>query len=90
VPSVEEITGWVGPENNQQPVTTKRSVETEVVVVNGETLVIGGLYKESNIENESKIWLLGDIPILGGLFKTKQSTKNNTDLLIFITPQIIE
>jgi len=89
-PSVEEITGWVGPANNQQPITTKRSVETEVVAVDGETIVIGGLYKEGKIENESKLWLLGDIPILGHLFRTKTITKTKTDLMIFITPKIID
>jgi len=89
-PSVEEITGWVGPTNNQQPITTKRSVETEVVVVNGETVVIGGLYKEGKIEKESKLWLLGDIPVLGNLFKSKNTTTNKTDLMIFITPELVE
>jgi len=89
-PTVEEITGWVGPENNQQPITTKRSVETEVVVADGATLVIGGLYKEAKIENVSKVWLLGSIPILGHLFRHKTTTDNKTDLMIFITPQIID
>jgi len=89
-PSVEEITGWVGPTNNQQPITTKRSVETEVVVINGETVVIGGLYKEGKIEKESKLWLLGDIPILGNLFKSTNTTTNKTDLMIFITPELVE
>lgn len=89
-PMVEEITGWVGPQTNQQPITTKRSVETEVVVTDGETVVIGGLYKEGNIENESKIWLLGDIPIIGNLFKNKTITENRTDLMVFITPKITE
>lgn len=89
-PTVEEITGWVGPENNQQPITTKRSVETEVVVADGATLVIGGLYKEAKIENVSKVWLLGSIPILGHLFRHKTTTDSKTDLMIFITPQIID
>jgi len=89
-PTVEEITGWVGPANNQQPVTTKRSVETEVVVANGETLVIGGLYKEAKIVNRSQVWLLGSIPILGHLFRYKTTTRAKTDLMIFITPQIID
>jgi len=89
-PSVEEITGWVGPTNNQQPITTKRSVETEVVVTNGETVVIGGLYKEGKIEKESKLWLLGDIPVIGNLFKSKNTTTNKTDLMIFITPELVE
>ena len=89
-PQVEEITGWVGPSDNQQPITTKRSVKTDIVVVNGETVVIGGLYKEGEIKNESKIWLLGDLPLLGWLFKTENTVKNKTDLLIFITPEILE
>jgi len=61
-----------------------------VVVTDGETIVIGGLYKESKIENESKVWLLGNIPILGYLFRSKQTTNNKTDLMIFITPQTVE
>ncbi|MCP4633929.1 MAG: AMIN domain-containing protein [candidate division Zixibacteria bacterium] len=88
-PTVEEITGWVGPANNQQPITTKRTVQTEVLVTEGETVVIGGLYKEGNIKNDSKIWLLGDIPILGHLFKSSNTKKNKTDLMIFITPQLV-
>lgn len=88
-PTVEEITGWVGPADNQQPITSKRSVRTDVIVKNGETLVIGGLMKESTITRIDGVWLLSDIPLIGELFKhrTKQSTK--TDLMILITPSIL-
>lgn len=88
-PTVEEITGWVGPADNQQPITSKRSVRTDVIVKNGETLVIGGLMKESTISSIEGIWLLSDIPLIGELFKhrTKQTAK--TDLMILITPSIL-
>lgn len=88
-PTVEEITGWVGPANNQQPITSKRSVRTDVIVKNGETLVIGGLMKESTISSIEGVWLLSDIPLIGELFKhrTKQTAK--TDLMILITPSIL-
>jgi len=88
-PTVEEITGWVGQADNQQPITSKRSVRTEVIVKNGETLVIGGLMKENTITRVDGVWLLSDIPLIGELFKhrTKQSTK--TDLMILITPSIL-
>lgn len=88
-PTVEEITGWVGPTDNQQPITSKRSVQTDVVVKNGETLVIGGLMKENTITSVDGVWLLSDIPFIGELFKhrTEQSTK--TDLMILITPSIL-
>jgi len=88
-PTVEEITGWVGPANNQQPITAKRSVQTDVMVKSGETLVIGGLMKESVIEKVQGIWLLSDIPVLGELFKHRSKQNTKTDLMILITPSII-
>jgi len=88
-PVVEEITGWVGPADNQQPITSKRSVNTDVIVRNGETLVIGGLMKESVIENTTGVWLLSDIPILGELFKHRSRQNSKTDLMILITPTVL-
>lgn len=89
LPSVEEITGWVGPDDNQQPITAKRSVDTDVIVKTGETLVIGGLMKENTIENVNGVWLISDIPVLGELFKHRSRQKSKTELMIFITPTII-
>jgi type II secretory pathway component GspD/PulD (secretin) len=88
-PTVEEITGWVGPTDNQQPITSKRSVRTDVIVKNGETLVIGGLIKEVTITTVDGVWLLSDIPFLGELFKHRTETNSKTDLMILITPSII-
>ncbi len=88
-PVVEEITGWVGPADNRQPITSKRSVKTDVIVKSGETLVIGGLIKENLIESTRGIWLLSDIPFLGELFKHRTRQNSKTDLMILITPTAI-
>jgi len=70
--------------------TTKRSAKTSVVVKDTDTVVIGGLIQDSDQVTESKIPLLGDIPGLGWLFKTKNTTRDKTNLLIMLTPRIIK
>ena len=70
--------------------TTKRSAKTSIVVKNTDTVVIGGLIQDSDQVTESKIPLLGDIPFLGWLFKTKNTTREKTNLLIMLTPRIIK
>jgi general secretion pathway protein D len=74
---------------NVGPTTTKRSTKTSVVVKDNQTVVIGGLMQEKQIENLTKVPLLGDIPILGWLFKYKTTSKNKTNLLVFLSPHII-
>ena len=71
------------------PVIDTRSADTKVVIGNGQTLIIGGLIKEKNTEGETKVPLLGDIPGLGWLFKSKKETKDKTELLIFVSPTIV-
>jgi len=70
--------------------STKRSAKTSVVVKNTDTVVIGGLIQDRDQVTESKIPLLGDIPFLGWLFKTKNTTREKTNLLIMLTPRIIK
>lgn len=89
-PVIEEITGEVVVDKNKAPITSKRSVSTVVSVKDGETIVIGGLIKENTIKTIKKVWLLGDIPLLGYLFRHQALEKKQTDLLIFITPRIVE
>ncbi len=74
--------------NGNVPIDTKH-VKTEVVVENGGTIVIGGIYTQDVSNNTVKIPLLGDIPVLGYLFRSNERTDNKTELLIFITPRII-
>jgi general secretion pathway protein D len=74
---------------NVGPTTTKRSTKTSVVVKDNQTVVIGGLMQEKEEENMTKVPLLGDIPILGWFFKYKSTSKNKTNLLVFLSPHII-
>lgn len=89
-PIIEEIIGYTGPTNNQRPITSNRTMTTEVRVKHGETLVMGGLLKESKFETIKKVPIIGSIPLLGRLFQHRTITSNKTDLTIFITPHIID
>lgn len=89
VPTVEDIISFTGPANNQRPITSKRSVETQVRMKDGETMVLGGLIKDNEVKTVRKVWLLGDIPLLGMLFRHTTKQKTKTDLLILITPHIV-
>jgi general secretion pathway protein D len=71
-------------------ITTKRSAKTSIVVKDKETVVIGGLIQDTEEENIQKMPFLGDIPILGWLFKTKSKTRKKTNLMILLTPHIIK
>jgi general secretion pathway protein D len=71
------------------PTTAKRSVKTKVVVKDQSTIVIGGLVQERNLTSVSKVPLLGDIPILGWAFRSTNTQKKKTNLLLLLTPYII-
>jgi general secretion pathway protein D len=70
--------------------TTKRSAETMVAVLNNQTVVIGGLMQTNQTLDETKVPILGDIPLIGNLFRSKKSTDKKTNLLVFITPHVID
>jgi len=71
------------------PVIDSRSADTVVVVPDGQTAVIGGLMENNKTQSDSKIPLLGDIPLLGNLFKRKVKETIKTELIIFLTPHIV-
>ena len=71
------------------PVDT-RSVETSVLVDNGETVVLGGVYEREKVFNKEQVPWLGDLPVLGNLFKKTTRQDNNEELLIFVTPKILK
>lgn len=76
--------------NNGNPTTFTRTADTTVVVQNEQTVVIGGMIGQDTSKGEYKVPLLGDIPGLGWLFKSKSDTEKKTNLFIFITPHIME
>ncbi len=67
-----------------------KHVQTQVLIENGGTVAIGGIYIQQERNNETKVPLLGDIPGLGWLFKTRARTDDKTELIIFLTPKIID
>ena len=71
------------------PGLSMRRVQTEVELENGQSFVIAGLLDNRTIENLSKIPGLGDIPLLGKLFQSRQIQKTNTELLVLVTPEIV-
>ncbi len=71
------------------PSTTKRAVETVIVAKDQQTVVIGGLIDDKLSQRDQKIPFLGDIPVLGNLFKRKTMTKTKTNILVFLRPYII-
>jgi type IV pilus assembly protein PilQ len=80
-------TGGIG---GTVPSIDTRSVETQVLVADGQTVVLGGIYETERRETISKVPFLGDIPVVGNLFKSKQRVDNKAELLIFVTPRILE
>ncbi|HEX8908291.1 MAG TPA: type IV pilus secretin PilQ, partial [Anaeromyxobacteraceae bacterium] len=74
---------------NGQPSISKREAETESLVKDGETTVIGGIYTRQTSHSVSEVPFFGKIPILGYFFRTKSDQDDHTELLIFITPRIL-
>ncbi|MBI3292315.1 MAG: type IV pilus secretin PilQ [Elusimicrobia bacterium] len=74
----------------QAPQVSTREAETVIMIRNGETVVIGGLIKEQTDKTASQVPLLGDIPVIGQLFKTSSNSKTRTELLVFVTPTVVE
>jgi len=72
------------------PVIDKRSADTVVVTPSDQTVVIGGLISSNKTDQENKVPLLGDIPLLGNLFKHKVTGRTKTELLIFLTPHVVK
>lgn len=72
------------------PSIDKREVETQVLVNNGETVVLGGVFEQAKANGQDKVPLLGDIPLLGYLFQKNSKSTTKRELLIFVTPQILK
>lgn len=86
----EDIIDTIVISGGEVPITSKVESNTKVLIQDGETLVIGGVLKRSQRETISGLPGLMNIPIFGWLFKGKSTTEENTELMIFITPKIVE
>lgn len=86
-PSVKKILGYNA--ELGAPILASRDAQTSVMIKDGQTVVIGGLMKDDHSSDESKVPLLGDIPLLGALFRSSHTTREKTELLVFITPHVV-
>ncbi len=72
------------------PSIDTREIQTQVLVDNGETVVLGGIYEQEAGNTKTKVPVLGDLPVVGNLFKRTEKTDDRTELLIFVTPKILK
>ena len=86
----DEVEGFVEAEIGSVPLINKREVNTAVLIEDGQTVVIGGVYEFRDRSDIEKVPFLGDIPFLGNLFKKKGKTKEKGELLIFVTPKVLQ
>ncbi|MEN8126848.1 MAG: secretin N-terminal domain-containing protein [Planctomycetota bacterium] len=93
-PKFSTITGSVnvvsGGDNIPQPVVATRETTTTALIKDKQTVVIGGLKKQEKIQETSKIPLLGDLPLLGAAFRFEGESTTNSELVVFITPHVVE
>lgn len=75
--------------NADRPTTTKRVVDTTTIVQNGESVIIGGMLRDYVSKNKTKVPLLGDIPFIGSIFRSKSSIKDKISLVMIMTPFIV-
>lgn len=75
--------------NANGPTTSKRSIESNVVVDDGSIIVIGGLLEDSYSQGQDKVPVMGDIPVLGNLFRSENRTRNKTNLMVFLRPIVV-
>lgn len=87
---VTKLTGGAAQQLSDRPTTLKRTIDTTVMVKDGNTIVIGGLIDESITETEYKVPCLGDVPLMGWLFKSVSDSSEKTNLYVFLTPRVIK
>ncbi len=75
--------------NPNGPTTSKRSIESNVVVDDGSIIVIGGLLEDSYQQGQDKVPVMGDLPVVGGLFRSENRTRNKTNLMVFLRPVVV-
>ena len=85
----DEVQGFIDTGAGNVPTIAKREINTAVLMEDGQTVVIGGVYEFKDQRDLSKVPFLGDIPIIGNLFKKNGRTKSKAELLVFVTPKVI-
>lgn len=86
----DEVSGFIDTSIGQVPQINKREINTAVLVENGQTVVLGGVYEFRSRKDLSKVPFLGDLPAVGNLFRRTSASSDKAELLIFVTPKILE
>ena len=84
---VSDLTGEMV---NDNPVRRQMNTQTKMIVNDGETIMLGGMLDQQESTTERKVPLFGDIPLIGGLFRHYEKSLGNTEMLVFITPYVID
>ncbi|MBD3647550.1 MAG: type II secretion system protein GspD, partial [Pseudomonadales bacterium] len=85
----EDSLGAIGANGSADIITNKRTIQTTVLADDGEVVILGGLISEQIDKNNSRVPLLGDIPLLGRLFKSTSTKRNKQNLLVFLRPTVL-
>ncbi|HRE33109.1 MAG TPA: type IV pilus secretin PilQ, partial [Candidatus Berkiella sp.] len=72
------------------PAINTREIHTKVLVANGETVVLGGIYQQQKNQTKTQVPFLGKLPVVGWLFRNETNSDQRNELLIFVTPKIIQ
>ena len=75
---------------NGEPAINVIEISTQVLVGNGQTLILGGIFQSEELTGDQKVPILEDLPLVGNLFKKQMRTRDKREILIFITPKIID
>lgn len=90
-PTIANISGFsVGPDGQKLPNTTNQSIQLSTIVKNGETIALAGFTAKSDNHTVKRIPVLSDLPIVGQLFRSRDETKDSSELIVFVTPHIVE
>lgn len=71
------------------PIVAQRTTNTQVSVADGQTVIIGGIIRDTETKTVNKVPILGDLPLIGGLFRSTDKSKAKTELMVFLTPRIV-
>ncbi|MBS0225431.1 MAG: type IV pilus secretin PilQ family protein [Proteobacteria bacterium] len=85
----DDLDSWLTTPIGNVPIIAKRAVDTAVLMDNGQTVVIGGVYEFKKSDTLHKVPFLGDLPVIGNLFRQKSKSNQKAELLVFLTPRII-
>lgn len=89
-PEISSLAKYVKGSQGEYPQTSITQFKTTVMVSSGQTVAIGGLFKYQDFENINKTPLLGDLPIIGALFTSKKTTRTESEIVVFVTPYIVD